>query len=110
MFLSLAEALAAAGGAQAPWWYTMGPILIMVLIFYFILIRPQVKQQKEHQSLINNIKKGDKVVTNGGIWGEVDTVDNQTVRLKVAEKTKLMVTRSAITGFQPKPGEKTEQK
>jgi preprotein translocase subunit YajC len=95
---------------QQPWWFTMGPLAFIVLIFYFVMIRPQVKQQREHQNLIDKLKKGDKVITSGGIWGVVESVEAHAVCLKVGDKTKLMVTRSHISGFQPKPGEPAETK
>lgn len=105
LFSILAQA-----GSEQPVWFSLVPIAFVMLIFYFLLLRPQVKQQKEHQNLINNIKKGDKVITSGGLWGEIDTVDNQTVRLRVSDKMKVVVTRANISGFQPKPGEATETK
>lgn len=77
------------------------PIILIFAIFYFILIRPQVKQQKKHQALVDNLKKGDRVVTNGGIWGEIDVVEPAVVRLKVNDKTKIMVSRTAIASIQP---------
>jgi len=86
-----------------PAWYQYGLFAVVGLVFYFILIRPQMKQQKEHRDFANTLKKGDKVITNGGIWGEIDTVDNQTVSLKLSEKTKIKINRSAIAGHQPKP-------
>lgn len=95
----------AAGGSPQPFWYSMGPIAFVMLIFYFLLIRPQQKQQKEHQNLISNVKKGDKMITNGGIWGEIDAVDQTTVLLKIGDKTKIVVSRSHLAGPQPKASE-----
>ena len=87
-----------------PTWFTMVPFLVLVAAMYFLMIRPQLREQKKHRDTINSLKKGDKVVTNGGIWGEIDAVEPQFVRLKVNEKTKIVVTRSAISGFQPTAG------
>jgi len=99
------------GAAGRPTWYTtLLPLLFFGLVFYFLLMRPQIKQQKEHQNLVKNLKKGDKVITNGGIWAEVDEVENQTVRLRVSEKLKVRVSRSAISAFQPKPGATEDKK
>ena len=69
-----------------------------------------MKQQKNHQGLVNALKKGDKVVTNGGIWGEVDEVDAHSIRIKVNDKTKIRITRTAISGMQPQPGAAPEGK
>lgn len=74
------------------------PIIIMFLIFYFLLIRPQQKKQKEMQEMVKNLKKGDKVVTSGGIIGIVHTLQDDYVVLKVGDSdTKLEVLRSCIT-------------
>ncbi len=94
-----------APAAKGEWWVTWVPLIFMLGVFYLILLRPQMKQQKEHQRLIDNIKKGDRVITSGGIWGEVDSVETQFVRLRIAEKTKIVVSRSNIAGFQPKSAE-----
>jgi len=70
-------------------------------IMYFVLLRPQVKQQKEQKKLLESLKAGDKVITTGGIWGEIDTVEAQRVRLKIADKTKVLVSRNCIGALQP---------
>lgn len=69
-----------------------GPIIMMAAIFaifYFLLIRPQQKKTKEHRRMLDSIKKGDKVVTTGGIYGLVEAVGPNTVVLKVAESVKV---------------------
>ena len=73
------------------------PMLCMIVIFYFLLIRPQQKKQKELVSLIASIKTGDKVVTSGGIHGIVSNVkDGNTLSLKIADNVKIEVDKSAI--------------
>lgn len=72
------------------------PVLIMVVIFYFMLYRPQKKQQKKRQVLLDNLKKGQKVLTIGGIHGEIVTLSEETVVLQVAEKVEMTFARSAI--------------
>ncbi len=72
------------------------PILIMVVIFYFMLYRPQKKQQKQRQVLLNSLKKGQKVLTIGGIHGEIVTLSEETAVLRVAEKVEMTFARSAI--------------
>lgn len=76
---------------QASW-----PILLMVAIFYFMLYRPQKKQQKERDSLLSNLKKGQKVVTIGGIFGTINSLDDEIAMLQVAEKTEIKIARSSI--------------
>ena len=73
------------------------PLILMFAIFYFLLIRPQQKKQKELQEIVKNLKKGDKVVTSGGMIGIVHTLQDDYVVLKVGEDTKIEVLRSYIT-------------
>ena len=72
------------------------PILIMVVIFYFMLYRPQKKQQKKRQVLLDSLKKGQKVLTIGGMHGEIVTLSEDTAVLRVAEKVEMTFARSAI--------------
>ena len=75
------------------------PLVFMFVIFYFLLIRPQQKRQKELSQMIQDIKKGDKVVTSGGIIGTVAGIQNDYVILKVGDgETKIEVLKSAVTG------------
>ena len=75
---------------------TSWPILLMVVIFYFLLWRPQKKQQKERASLLGSLKKGQKIVTIGGIYGEIVELDDEKVKVQVSEKVELTFARSAI--------------
>ncbi|GAB6094620.1 preprotein translocase subunit YajC [Desulfatiferula olefinivorans] len=72
------------------------PLILMFVIFYFLLIRPQQKRAKEHQEMVNNLKKGDKVVTSGGIHGVIAKVEDTDVQLEIAEKIRIKVTRANI--------------
>jgi preprotein translocase subunit YajC len=72
------------------------PTAVIFVIFYFLLIRPQSKKAKEHRELISNLKKGDKVITSGGIYGLVESVGDKTITLKVAENTKVKFGKSFI--------------
>lgn len=74
------------------------PIILIFVIFYFILIRPQQKQVSKHQDFIRNLKIGDRVVTSGGIHGEVKGLTDTTLTLEIADKVRVKVTRSAVTG------------
>lgn len=65
------------------------PLLIMVVIFYFLLYRPQKKQQKQRQVLLNSLKKGQKVLTVGGIYGEIVSLTEDTLVLQVSEKVEM---------------------
>jgi preprotein translocase subunit YajC len=89
-----AQGNGAQGGSQ---WMSLLPILLMILIFYFLLIRPQQKKEKDRKAMISSIKKGDKVLTIGGIYGIVsDFKGDDIVIVKIGEGTKVEITRSAI--------------
>lgn len=77
------------------------PFILIFVIFYFLLIRPQQKRQQELQKVIQNLKKGDRVVTSGGVIGTVAGIQNDYVVLKVGdnENTKMEVLKSAISGM-----------
>lgn len=73
------------------------PLILMFVVFYFLLIRPQQKRQKEHAEMVKDLKKGDRVVTSGGIIGTVHTLQDDYVVLKVGDQDmKLEVLRSAV--------------
>lgn len=74
------------------------PLLLMGAVFYFLLIRPQQKQAKEHQKLLTGLKKGDEVVTQGGLLGSVVQVEDRTVTLDVGSGTKVRVLKANIAG------------
>ncbi len=77
------------------------PFILMIVVFYFVLIRPQRKKEKERQEMVNAVKKGDRIVTNAGISGSVVSLKDQWVFIKIDENsdTKLKVLRSSIAGF-----------
>ncbi|MBN1164185.1 MAG: preprotein translocase subunit YajC [Candidatus Krumholzibacteriota bacterium] len=72
------------------------PIILVFVVFYFLLIRPQQRKQKEHQNLLTQLRKGDKVVTNGGLYGTVVDAKEHVVVLKIAENVKVELVKSAI--------------
>jgi preprotein translocase subunit YajC len=75
---------------------TVGPLLIMFVLFYFLLIRPQQKRQKAVQTMQSDLKKGDKIVTIGGLHGFVDSIDDNKVVIKCGDGSRLTYDRSAI--------------
>lgn len=86
----------AAGGSP---FGMMLPLLLVLAVFYFIVILPAKKQQKKKDSMIASLKKGDRVVTSGGIHGTVANVENDTVMVKVSENQKLRISKSAVAGL-----------
>ncbi len=81
------------------------PLIIIFFIFYFLLIRPQQKKAREHQEFLNNLKKGDEVMTVGGLIGRITGLTDQVVTLEVADKVKVKVARAQIAGKPPGRGD-----
>jgi preprotein translocase subunit YajC len=99
------ETLAYAGGqtgaaAQPNMWVNLVPIVVIFGIFYFMLIRPQSKRQKAIENMLNSLKVGDKVITNGGIHGEIAFVGDKVLHLKIAKDVKIVISKAAIAGLQ----------
>jgi preprotein translocase subunit YajC len=81
-------------------------MVFMVVIFYFMLIRPQQKKSKDHRQLLENLKRGDRVITNGGLIGTIVNIEDHLVIIEVADKVRVEVGRPYIAGFAPKKGSK----
>ncbi len=75
------------------------PIILMFVIFYFLLIRPQQKRNKEHQAMIGNLKKGDRIITNGGIYGRITGMDESTLTVEIADRVRVKVVRANVSGL-----------
>ena len=71
-------------------------ILVIFAIFYFLLVRPQMKRQKDHQAMVNSLKKGDKIVTSGGIHGTIVGIKDDVAVIKIAEDVKIEVSKSCV--------------
>lgn len=111
-FIPLLQAAASGAGAnQGGMLMTVMPFVLIIAIFYFFIIRPQNKKQKETQKMIDALKKGDKVVTIGGIHGVVSATKEKTVIVKVDGDTKIEFSRSAISAVEadPSAAKKTEK-
>jgi preprotein translocase subunit YajC len=72
------------------------PILLMLAVFYFVLIRPQNKERKAHEGMISSLQKGDKVVTKSGVHGRIDSVDANTVELEIADKVRVTIEKMSV--------------
>ena len=101
MFEKIAYAAPAQAGAEGNPVLSFLPLVLIFIIFYFFLIRPQQKRQQETQKMVNELKKGDRVVTAGGIIGTITSIQNDYVVLKVgdSENTKMEILKSAISGL-----------
>ncbi len=107
MFVSPAWAQAAGGGDGG--FMTLVPLVLIFVVFYFLLIRPQQKRAKQHRDMLTNIRRGDKVVTGGGIIGTVTkVVSDDELAVEIAEGIKIRVQRALVSGVlsktEPVPG------
>ena len=104
-FILPASAVAQDGGAGpggTPFLPQLMLILSFVLIFYFLLLRPQQKRQKQVQQMLKALKTGDRVLTSGGIYGQILGLKEDVVVLRIADEVKVEVARSAVTQIVPK--------
>jgi preprotein translocase subunit YajC len=89
----------AAGQGAAGGFGGLIPIILMFVIFYFLLIRPQQKRNKEHKEMISNLKKGDRIITNGGIYGRVTGLDETTLTVEIADRVRVKVVRGNVSAL-----------
>ena len=93
--------LAQAQGGQTGGITLFLPLILIMVIFYFLMIMPAQRRQKKVNEMLKNLKSGDKVITNSGIWGTIVGLEDDAVQLRIAEQVKIKVSRSAIAGLQP---------
>ena len=75
------------------------PVVAMVLIFYFLLIAPVRKRQKKHDEMIANLKNGDRIITNGGVFGTVVGIQDDRLRIKIADQVKIEITKQSVASL-----------
>src|SRR5438046_9335937 len=102
VFISSAYAQTAIGGDMSSTLGGMLPLVLMFVVLYFIMIRPQMKRQKEHKAMIEALAKGDEVVTSGGVLGKVSKLGDTFVGLEVANGVEIQIQRSAVVQGMPK--------
>ena len=78
---------------------TWGPILVMVVIFYMLLYRPQKKAQQERDQMLSSLQKGSRIVTIGGIYGTITELNEKTIKLKIAEKVEIEMARGSVSSI-----------
>lgn len=106
--ISIAHAQTA-GAAQAGGLMSFLPLIVIFGIFYFLMIRPQQKKQKELKNLINNLQKGDEVLTAGGIIGRIAGLDEQYIEIEISNNVKIKMQRSSVVNVLPKGSVKAIQ-
>ncbi len=100
-----------AAGGQSGGFTAFIPLIIMFAIFYFLLIRPQQKKSKEHRAMISTLKKGDRVVTSGGIHGRITSTDETAVTVEIADRVRIKINRGNIAALnQPSPPQPSVEK
>ena len=96
----IAYAMGTGGGGEGASGFTgFIPLILMFVIFYFLLIRPQQKKTKEHRQMITNLKKGDRIVTIGGILGRITGMDDVTLTVEIADKVRVKVARGNVSAM-----------
>ena len=101
MFISPAFAQGAVSGGEVSW-TGMLPIVLMFVLLYFMMIRPQMKRQKELKTMLDALQKGDEVITSGGVLGRISKVSEGYVSLEIAANTEVQVQKSAVQTLLPK--------
>jgi preprotein translocase subunit YajC len=86
------------GGGNAGGFGAFIPLILMFAIFYFLLIRPQQKKAKQHKAMLSAVRKGDKVVTSGGLHGEITGITEDVLTVEIAPKVRVKVSRGSIAG------------
>jgi len=102
MSFFISDALAAAPAPGQPDLMSFLPLVLIFVVFYFLLIRPQTKRAKEHKKMVEGLAKGDEVVTNGGLLGRITGVGENFVQLKVADNVEVKVQKQAVANLMPK--------
>ena len=103
-FVSVAYAQSAGAATQQSPFFQFIPLVLILGVFWFLIIRPQQKKQKAHQRMVDSLSKGDKVVTNGGIFGTIIKVGDDRVTLEVASKVQIHVERQQVARMDKKTG------
>ena len=101
-FAQTAPAAASAGGDLQSSLMSMLPLLLMFVVLYFVMIRPQMKKQKEHKSMIDALAKGDEIITAGGFLGKVSKLGDNFLSIEIANGVEVQMQRSAVVQVLPK--------
>jgi len=102
VFISSAYAQTAAGGDMQSSLMSMLPLVLMFVVLYFVMIRPQMKRQKEHRTMVDALAKGDEVATAGGMLGKVTRLGEIYIGVEIANGIEVQVQRSAVVQVLPK--------
>jgi preprotein translocase subunit YajC len=98
----ISNAYAQAGDAAQGGLMSFLPLVVIFAVFYFMLIRPQMKRSKEHKQVVSQLSKGDEVITNGGLLGKITDVSESFVTLELADNLQIKLQRQAVANVMPK--------
>ena len=98
--IAMAAPPGGSGGQQGSMFSTLIPLVVIFAIFYFLMIRPQQKQAKKHKEMLAALKKGDKVVTRGGMMGTIYSIADNIITLEVADNVRIQFSRESIAGVE----------
>ena len=101
-FFSIAYAQSAGDASSQSAFFQFIPLILILVVFWFLIIRPQQKKQKEHLRMVNSLRKGDKIVTNGGIFGTITKVGDDRITLEVTNKVNIQVERQQVARMDKK--------
>lgn len=102
MWIEQALAQGTAAQSQGESWFSLLFLSFVFVLFYFLLIRPQRKKQKEHEMMVQGLEKGDEVIAAGGLYGEITHVSQDHVRLRLADNVEVRAQRYAVNALLPK--------
>jgi preprotein translocase subunit YajC len=88
-----------ASGGQGGGMLTFLPLILLFGVFYFLLIRPQQKRSKQHKTFMENLKKGDTVITSGGLYGKITGITDEAITMEIAEKIRVKVAKNAVVDY-----------
>ena len=98
----ISDAWAQAGGDAGGGLFSLLPLVVIFILFYFLLIRPQQKRAKQHKEMVTALKKGEEIVTNGGLLGKVTDLDDNFITLEIASGLNAKVQRRSVSQVMPK--------
>ena len=96
----ISDAFAQAGGEAGGSLFSLLPLVVIFALFYFLLIRPQQKRTKQHKEMIANLKKGDKIITSGGLHGHITGLDEMVCTVEIADRVRIKIARANISSLQ----------
>ena len=108
MFPFESVAYAQAGGTESNPFVSFVPLILIVVVFWFFLIRPQQKRQKEHQKMISELGKGDRIVTTGGLFGTIIKIGEDRMTVEIADKVRVQIERSQVSRLDKEAADKSK--